>query len=40
MSGKYLPMMFGLLGAALAMYHTAKPEHKKKLLVVCYLQEH
>ncbi|PWU66748.1 glucose-specific PTS transporter subunit IIBC [Gracilibacillus dipsosauri] len=29
MSGKYLPMMFGLLGAALAMYHTAKPEHKK-----------
>src|SRR5699024_10771906 len=29
MSGKYLPMMFGLLGAALAMYHTAKPENKK-----------
>lgn len=32
MSGKYFPMMFGLLGAALAMYHTAKPENKKKVL--------
>lgn len=31
MSGKYFPMMFGLIGAALAMYHTAKPENKKKV---------
>jgi len=31
MSGKYFPMMFGLIGAALAMYHTAKPENKKKI---------
>lgn len=32
MSGKYFPMMFGLLGAALAIYQTAKPENKKKVL--------
>lgn len=31
MSGKYLTMMFGMLGAALAMYHCAKPENKKKV---------
>lgn len=31
MSGRFLTMMFGLLGAALAIYHTAKPENKKKV---------
>jgi PTS system maltose and glucose-specific IIC component len=29
MSGRFITMMFGLLGACLAMYHTAKPEKKK-----------
>ena len=29
MSGRFITMMFGLLGAALAIYHTAKPEKKK-----------
>jgi PTS system maltose and glucose-specific IIC component len=29
MSGRFITMMFGLCGAALAIYHTAKPEHKK-----------
>jgi glucose-like phosphotransferase system IIB component len=29
MSGKFPFMMFGLPGAALAMYHTAKPENRK-----------
>ncbi|MTV23420.1 PTS transporter subunit EIIC [Staphylococcus delphini] len=29
MSGRFITMMFGLLGAALAIYHTAKPERKK-----------
>ena len=29
MSGRFITMMFGLLGACLAMYHTAKPENKK-----------
>ncbi|GIP24462.1 glucose-specific PTS transporter subunit IIBC [Paenibacillus sp. J22TS3] len=29
MSGRFITMMFGLLGAALAIYHTAKPKHKK-----------
>ncbi|UEX89895.1 glucose-specific PTS transporter subunit IIBC [Staphylococcus ratti] len=29
MSGRFITMMFGLLGAALAIYHTAKPENKK-----------
>lgn len=29
MSGRFIIMMFGLLGACLAMYHTAKPEKKK-----------
>lgn len=29
MSGRFITMMFGLLGAALAMYHCAKPEQKK-----------
>ena len=29
MAGKYPFMMFGLMGAALAMYRTAKPEKKK-----------
>ncbi|CQR46327.1 PTS system glucose-specific EIICBA component [Paraliobacillus sp. PM-2] len=31
MSGRHITMMFGLLGACLAMYHTAKPENKKKV---------
>ena len=29
MSGRFITMMFGLCGAALAIYHTAKPENKK-----------
>lgn len=29
MSGRFITMMFGLCGAALAIYHTAKPERKK-----------
>ncbi|CAM2941216.1 maltose/glucose-specific PTS transporter subunit IIC [Salinicoccus roseus] len=29
MSGRFITMMFGLLGACLAIYHTAKPENKK-----------
>ena len=29
MSGRFITMMFGLCGARLAIYHTAKPEHKK-----------
>src|SRR5699024_10269262 len=29
MSGRFITMMVGLLGAALAIYHTAKPEKKK-----------
>lgn len=29
MSGRFITMMFGLLGACLAMYHTAKPENRK-----------
>lgn len=29
MSGRFITMMFGLCGAALANYHTAKPERKK-----------
>ncbi|GAF18048.1 LOW QUALITY PROTEIN: PTS system, maltose and glucose-specific IIC component [Bacillus sp. JCM 19046] len=29
MSGRFITMMFGLLGAALAIYHTAKPKNKK-----------
>lgn len=29
MSGRFITMMFGLLGAAFAMYRTAKPENKK-----------
>lgn len=32
MSGRFITMMFGLIGAALAIYHTAKPENKKKVL--------
>ncbi|GAB5672533.1 hypothetical protein JMUB7495_27550 [Staphylococcus aureus] len=28
-SGRFITRMFGGCGAALAMYHTAKPEHKK-----------
>src|SRR5699024_797528 len=31
MSGRHITMMFGLLGAALAIYHTAKPKNKKKV---------
>lgn len=29
MSGRFITMMFGLMGACLAMYHTAKPENRK-----------
>ena len=29
MSGRFITMMFGLCGSALAIYHTAKPERKK-----------
>lgn len=29
MSGRFITMMFGLCGVALAIYHTAKPERKK-----------
>ncbi|WP_082676499.1 PTS transporter subunit EIIC [Shouchella shacheensis] len=29
MSGRFITMMFGLLGACLALYHTAKPKNKK-----------
>ncbi|ANU14426.1 PTS glucose transporter subunit IIB [Planococcus halocryophilus] len=29
MSGRFITMMFGLLGAALAIYHTSKPENRK-----------
>jgi len=29
MSGRHITMMFGMVGAALAMYRTAKPENKK-----------
>ena len=29
MSGRFITMMFGLLGAAFAMYRTAKPKNKK-----------
>ncbi|HLR08710.1 MAG TPA: PTS transporter subunit EIIC [Bacillota bacterium] len=32
MSGRHITMMFGLLGAALAIYHTAKPKKKKAVL--------
>ena len=38
MSGKFPLMIFGLPGAALAMYKAAKPENKK--LVVCYYLQH
>ncbi|MGP9419331.1 PTS transporter subunit EIIC [Pseudomonas reactans] len=31
MSGRFITMMFGLVGACLAMYHTARPENKKKV---------
>ncbi|ELY2794554.1 PTS transporter subunit EIIC [Cronobacter dublinensis] len=31
MSGRFITMMFGLSGACLAMYHTAKPENKKRV---------
>ncbi|PLR77825.1 PTS glucose transporter subunit IIB [Bacillus sp. V3-13] len=31
MSGRFITMMFGLIGAALAIYHTARPENKKKV---------
>ncbi|EKM0529802.1 PTS transporter subunit EIIC [Cronobacter turicensis] len=31
MSGRFITMMFGLIGACLAMYHTAKPENKKRV---------
>ncbi|EPR9024978.1 PTS transporter subunit EIIC [Cronobacter dublinensis] len=31
MSGRFITMMFGLTGVCLAMYHTAKPENKKRV---------
>ncbi|WHY71943.1 PTS transporter subunit EIIC [Fictibacillus enclensis] len=31
MSGRFITMMFGLIGACLAMYRTAKPENRKKV---------
>ncbi|PFG57727.1 PTS system maltose and glucose-specific IIC component [Vibrio sp. ES.051] len=31
MSGRFITMMFGLMGAALAIYHCAKPEHKARV---------
>ncbi|MGO1589567.1 glucose-specific PTS transporter subunit IIBC [Alkalibacterium gilvum] len=31
MSGRFITMMFGLIGAALAIYRTAKPENKKNV---------
>ncbi|MGO2507380.1 MAG: PTS transporter subunit EIIC [Vibrio hibernica] len=31
MSGRFITMMFGLMGAALAIYHCAKPEHKVRV---------
>ncbi len=34
-SGKFVYNMFGLTGAALAMYTCAKPENKKKLVPCC-----
>jgi len=32
MAGRHITMMFGLLGACLAMYRTAKPQNKKVVL--------
>ena len=32
MAGRHITMMFGLVGACLAIYHTAKPKNKKKVL--------
>ncbi|AHF76007.1 PTS family glucose porter, IICBA component [Sodalis praecaptivus] len=31
MSGRFITMMFGLLGACLAMYHAARPENRKRV---------
>lgn len=31
MSGRFITMMFGLLGACLAIYHTAKTENRKRV---------
>ncbi|MBD1575761.1 PTS transporter subunit EIIC [Vibrio sp. S11_S32] len=31
MSGRFITMMFGLMGAALAIYRCAKPEHKARV---------
>ncbi|VDZ64937.1 EIICBA-Glc [Serratia odorifera] len=31
MSGRFITMMFGLLGACLAMYQTAKPENRQRV---------
>ena len=42
-SGEFIFMIFGLPGAALAMYHCAKPEKKKVaggLLFVCGTDQH
>lgn len=38
-SGEFIFMIFGLPGAALAMYHCAKPE-KKKQQAVCFFPQH
>ena len=37
-SGNLLLMIFGLPGAALAMYRTAKPEKEKRSVVCCFPQ--
>lgn len=34
-TGEFIFMIFGLPGAALVMYQTAKPENKKRLEVCC-----
>jgi PTS system maltose and glucose-specific IIC component len=31
MAGRFADFMFGLPGAALAIYHSARPENKKKV---------
>ena len=31
MSGRFITMMFGLIGACLAMYHTARPDNRKRV---------
>lgn len=38
MAGKFPFMIFGLPGAALAMYKVSKPSKKKLLAACCYLR--